>query len=143
MANITIDLSDKACSYVEGLYSNRIEIMRTCESVMNNCKTCLDSPEIDLCYLDAQKICSECSTVLGAIDDALSALHLAIDDGRVFSDGWPSNFNRIRRFISAYEGTSCDGVEEFRAVLSAFGFIYSYDKDAGIIIRYTSRPEER
>lgn len=143
MANITVDLSEKACLYVEAIYRIRLKTAHVCQCTMDVCKVDLNDAENFKLYSHASRVNEITLAELKAIDDALSALHLAIDDGSVFSDGWPSNFNRIRRFINAYEGTNRDGVEAFRAVLSAFGFIYSYDKDAGIIIRYTSRPEGR
>lgn len=138
MANITVDLSEKACRYVEDLYSVRADTMHTCERLMDYLK----DHEHDEVYMFAKGVYETTRAEIEAVCCALSALHLTIDDGRVFSDGWPSNFNRIRHYINSYEGTNRDGAEAFRAVLSAFGFIYYYDKDAGVIIRYTSRPED-
>lgn len=142
MANITVDLTEKACRYVESLYNTRLEAVRTCERIMGVCGVDLKNPENSTLYSYAERVKESTDADLNAIDNALSALHLAICDGSVFSDGWPSNFSRIRRFINAAEGDTRDGIEAFRAVLSAFGFIYTFDKEAGLIIRYTSRPED-
>lgn len=137
MANITVDLSEKACRYVEDLYSSRHTLAEDCERVLAVCLPYMDDVEVAATANEVKKIYSCAWDDLRAIDDALASLHLAIDDGGVYSDGWPSNFNRIRRFINEYEGTSCAASEVFRAVLSAFGIVYVYQSAADTTIRYT------
>lgn len=139
MANITVDLSEKACHYVEAIYRDRLGIVRTCENLMDSCKNDSHDPEVVACLARLKTLRASAVTELEAIYDALSALHLAIDDGNVFSDGWPSNFNRIRRFITQYDDAPINASAVFRGVLSSFGIIYSYDAEAGVVIRYTSR----
>ena len=142
MANITVDLTEKACRYVESLYSVRNDLVEDCERVLAVCKPLMDDVNVAATAEEVKKIYSFACDDLRAIDDALRSIHLAIYDGNVYSDGWPSNINRIRRFINEYEGTPCEASEVFRAVLSAFGIVYSYEREAGIIIRYISRPQE-
>ena len=142
MADITVDLTEKACRYVESLYSVRKEIVEDCERVLAICQTCTDDVEFAAISEKVKKIYSCAWDDIRAIDDALSALHLGIDDGGVYSYDLSSNFNRIRRFINAYEITSCESYEVFRAVLSAFGIVYSYQSEEDTIIRYTFRSTE-
>ena len=142
MASITVDLTEKACRYVEALYSSRHTLAEDSYSVLACCYPYLGDAEVAATAEEVNKIYSCARDDIRAIDDALSALHLAIDDGSVYSDGWPSDFDRIRRFINEYEGTPCASSEVFRAVLSAFGIIYSYQSAADTIIRYTFRSTE-
>ncbi len=141
MANITVDLTEKACLYVEAIYRIRLKTAHVCQCTMDVCKVDLNDAENFKLYSHASRVNEITLAELKAIDDALSALHLAIYDGSVFSDGWPSNFNRIRRFVSVYEGTSHDGADVFRAVLSSFGITYAA-VESGITIRYTYQGEE-
>lgn len=138
MANITVDLSEKAHAYVEGLYSDRVAIMHACERIIEFCKSNRGGSEIDAIDASAREIYISTQRELKGIDDALAALHLFLSGGYLCSDMWPSNFNRIRRYIKAREGMSSDANAVFRAVLSVFGITYTCAEDSGVTIRYTT-----
>lgn len=138
MANITVDLTEKAHAYVEGLYSDRVAIMHNCERIAEFCKSNSGDSEIDAIGASAREIYISTQRELKAIDDALAALHLFLSGGYLCSDMWPSNFNRIRRYIKAREGMCSDTNAVFRAVLSVFGITYTCNEASGVTIRYTT-----
>ena len=137
MANITVDLTKKACGYVENLYTQRCAIMRTCEKIVAVCQANFKDPENVKLAKRAKEIYKSAQADTKAIDNALAALHLFISGGIVCSDGWPSNFARIGRFIAQQEAAFNSTIGVFRAVLSAFGVIYACNKASGVTICYT------
>lgn len=137
MANITVDLTKKACGYVENLYNQRCAFMRTCEKIIDVCQADFNDPEHVEIAKRAKEIYKSAHDDIKAIDNALAALHLFTSGGIVCSDGWPSNFSRIGRFITKQEAAFNGATGVFRAVLSAFGIVYECDKDSGVTIRYT------
>jgi hypothetical protein len=136
MANITVDLTKKACGYVENLYNQRCAFMRTCEKIIAVCQADFNAPENVEIAKRAKEIYKSAQDDIKAIDNALAALHLFTSGGIVCSDGWPSNFNRIGRFITKQEAAFNGATGVFRAVMSAFGIVYECDKDSGVTIRY-------
>lgn len=133
MTTISINLTDHARDYVQGLRYVRERTIEFCKQLkFMPGRRSADS--IEACRLDA-------IGELAAIDDALIALGFTHD---FYTLRDRVTFERIGEWIEFYESDAHTLGERqlFRAVLSSFGITYSA-VESGVAIRYTYTPEER